>query len=147
MSEGGCGSSIDSAQTTTSFSGGVYDMYFVFPNAVPLVNCTATELSLDETGVRIVWDTIHTGGLGITTTTIEYSPLPSSDNNNMTSNNFTPVVNASVDVVGSVAILQALPDAGQTYVFRVTTANAEGDSVPSECPPIYLEIGKILLLL
>ena len=146
MSERGCGSSIDSVQTTTSFSCGVYDMYFVFPNAVPLVNCTATELSEDETGVRIVWDTIHTGGLGITTTTIEYSPLPSSDNN-MTSINFTPVVNASVNLVGSAAILQALPDAGQTYVFRVTTANAEGDSVPSECPPIFLEIGKILLLL
>lgn len=47
-----------------------------------------------------------------------------------------------VDVVEGEAILQTLPAAGLTYTFRVSTENIEGESLPSECPMIFLEIGK-----
>lgn len=69
---------------------------------------------------------------------IEYTQSPSS-----VGAEFTEVLNASIDLEGGRAEFQSLPTAGLIYVFRVSTENAEGQSVPSECPPLFLEIGTL----
>ena len=90
--------------------------------------------------MRIEWDNIHTGGLDLTSATIEYAALDSNDNT--TSGNFTPVDDTILDVNGGVAVLRTLPEAGLEYVFRVSTENTEGVSIPSQCPPLFLVIGE-----
>lgn len=90
-----------------------------------------------------MWDTIHTGGLNITSASIEYAPLTSPDK--IMSDNFTSVVNySSLDPVEGKATLQnSLSDtANVTYVFTVSAENDEGESLPSQCPPIILKYGK-----
>lgn len=104
---------------------------------VPLVNCTGASISVDKMSVRIVWDNIHTGGLNLSSATVEYALL--------TSSNFTTAVNETVNVVGGGAVIETLPTAGLVYVFRVTTENAEGESIPSSCPPLFLAVGRSTL--
>ena len=105
------------------------------------MNCTDIRVTADKTSVKIDWDNIHTGGLELISASIEYALLNSSDNTT-TSANFTPVVNQMVNLRESRAILEALPTVGLEYVFQVTTENSEGESAPSQCPVIFLEIGK-----
>ena len=131
---------------TTNFTGNVREsgavtevpvvLHSPLNTAVPLVNCTAAEIS-GQRIASISWDSIHTGGLSLMSAVVEYTPSPSS-----MGAKFTEVVNASIDLEGGRAELQSLPTAGLTYVFRVATENAEGKSVPSQCPPLFLEIGK-----
>ena len=113
--------------------------------AVPLVSCTDIRITADETRVKIEWDNIHTGGLELISATIEYSPLNTSVNT--TSANFTLIVNEMVNLTEGQAILRALPTAGLDYVFQVSTENSEGESVPNQCPVIFLEIGKFVYTL
>ena len=98
------------------------------------MNCTGTSIAADQTNLRVMWDNIHTGGLNLTSATVKYALL--------TSTNFTPVVNETVNVVRGEAIIEGLPTAGLSYVFRVTTQNSEGESTPSNCPPIFLTVGR-----
>ena len=101
-----------------------------------MVNCTGISTSMDQTSIQIMWDTIHTGGLDITSASIEYAPLTSTDN-------FTSVVNySSIDPVEGKATLQNSFTANVTYIFTVSTENDEGQSLPSQCPPIFLKYGK-----
>ena len=86
--------------------------------------------------MRIEWENIHTGGLDLISATIEYAVLPSSENNS------TPVDNPVVDINGGTAVLRTLPEVGLDYVFTVSTENTEGESIPSQCPPIFLVIGE-----
>ena len=112
----------------------------VFPSAVPLVNCRTASIATDQRSARIEWDNIHTGGLDLISATIEYAVLTSSEN--ATSSNSTPVDNPVVDINGRAAVLRTLPEAGLDYVFTVSTENAEGESNPSQCPPVFLAIGE-----
>ena len=107
------------------------------------MNCTATSISLDQMSVKILWDNIHTGGLNLTNSTIEYALYNSTDNTSSnfitTSSNF---ISPNIDTLVGEAILRILPTAGQNYVFRVFTENDKGNSEPSECPVIFQEFGK-----
>ena len=88
-----------------------------------------------------MWDTIHTGGLDITSASIEYAPLTS-----MMSDNFTSVVNySSIDPVEGKATLQNSLTANMTYTFTVLAENDEGESLPSQCPPLFLKYGKFCI--
>ena len=102
------------------------------------MNCIATSITADQMSVRVSWDNIHTGGLNLTNTTIEYAPL----NSNGSTGSFVPAVSPAIDMAGGEGILRLLPTAGLNYVFRVSTENSEGESEPSLCPAIFLEIGK-----
>ena len=103
------------------------------------MNCTAIEVSEDQTRLIVQWYNIHTGGLNLTSATIEYTLLF-----NGTNASFTEAQNASINLQQSTADLQFLPDAGLEYIFRVITENEVGESVPSECPPIFLDIGQCM---
>ena len=106
----------------------------VLLSAVPLVNCTSTRISANQTNVLILWDVIHTGGLELISSDIEYSTNGDT--------NFTPAIFAMINITEGEATLTVLPTAGLNYLFRVTAENSEGESVPGECPLIFLDIGK-----
>ena len=106
--------------------------------AVPLVVCRSAVLDVEQRSMRIEWDNIQTGGLGLTSASIEYMVVNSTGNS-------TPVQNPVIDINGGVAILRTLPQAGLNYIFSVTTENDVGESIPSQCPPIFLVIGEHLL--
>lgn len=88
--------------------------------------------------MRVEWDNIRAGGLELTSASIEYMVVNSTGNS-------TPVQNPMIDINGGIAVLRTLPQAGLSYIFSVTIENDVGESIPSQCPPIFLVIGEHLL--
>ena len=106
-----------------------------------MVNCTDISTSMDQTSIQIMWDTIHTGGLNITSASIEYAPLTSPDK--IMSDNFTSVVNySSLDPVEGKATLQnSLSDtANVTYNIDYSVEVTAINSYDLESEPASVEV-------
>ena len=94
--------------------------------------------------ITVEWTIVHTGGLNLTETIVEYRQLEGTlDGNDTLDGNYTLLNNLTDPLQISVEVFNF--SAGFTYVFRVTSANELGTSGPVECPAVTLIIGKPIL--
>ena len=105
---------------------------------------------VNDTELVVIWSYVHTGGLNITSTVVEYhndssdvfKPLPSSPSNTSGSGSLQSSGTGEEALTSTNSTSLPLPLAGVTYFFRVTATNEQG-STTAECPSILMTTGSV----